>query len=82
MTEIETLLNDLRVGAKEPCDGCCYGEDMTKAADLIERLQRRVTVLEMVITQDLDPWDCSDQANLMIVEELRARAPQQQERGK
>ncbi len=37
----------------------------------IERLRRRVTVLEMVIRQDLEPDDCSDDANRMIVEGIR-----------
>lgn len=40
--------------------------DMAKA--LIESLQRRVTVLEMVIYEDLPIDECSDGLNLMIVE--------------
>lgn len=39
MTEAEQLVHDLRTAAKEPCDGCCYGESMVKAADEIERLR-------------------------------------------
>lgn len=40
--------------------------DMAKA--LIESLQRRVTVLETVIYEDLPLDECSDGLNLMIVE--------------
>jgi hypothetical protein len=44
-----------------------------EAADEIERLHRRVTVLEMVISEELDPYDCCDDANEMIVKEIRDR---------
>jgi hypothetical protein len=55
--------------------GCqnCYGTVMDDAADEIERLRRRVVVLEMIIRQDLHPDDCSDDANRMIVEAIDAR---------
>ena len=34
-----TIQQRLRTAAKEPCDGCCYGEDMELAADEIDRLR-------------------------------------------
>ena len=34
------IVERLRAAAKEPCDGCCYGETMELAADEIERLRR------------------------------------------
>lgn len=36
---MQNLVEHLRKSATEPCDGCCYGESMTKAADEIERLR-------------------------------------------
>lgn len=33
------IVDRLRKAAKEPCDGCCYGETMEQAADEIERLR-------------------------------------------
>jgi hypothetical protein len=33
------IIERLRKNAKEPCDGCCYGETMELAADEIERLR-------------------------------------------
>ncbi len=44
-----------------------------EAAKEIERLRRRVTVLEMVIREDLLPVDCSDDLNVMVVEEIHKR---------
>lgn len=35
-----TNLATLRKAATEPCDGCCYGDDMAQAADEIERLRQ------------------------------------------
>lgn len=46
---------------------------MLDAADKIEKLQRRVTVLEMVIQEELDEFDCCDEANRMIVENIHER---------
>lgn len=43
-------------------------------ADHVERLQRRVRVLEMVIDEELDAYDCADDANRMIVEGVRDKA--------
>lgn len=37
-------------------------------------LKRRVTVLERVIAEDLNPNDCVDDANAMIVEEIHKRS--------
>ena len=54
-----------------------------EAADRIEALERRVVVLETVIAEDLDPYDCKDELNSMIVEEIRAaRAALAPEQGK
>lgn len=36
----------------------------------IERLQRRVTVLEMVIAQEMPAWNCQDDLNQMIVDDI------------
>lgn len=33
------LIATLRKAATEPCDGCCYGDDMVQAADEIEHLR-------------------------------------------
>lgn len=44
---------------------------LLEAGAEIERLMRRVTVLEMVIRQDLEPDDCSDELNRMIVDGIR-----------
>ena len=43
------------------------------AADEIERLRRRVAVLEMVIDEELDQFECEDAANEMIVKEIHDR---------
>lgn len=39
----------------------------------IGRLRQRVAVLEMVISEELDPYDCCDDANEMIVQQIRDR---------
>lgn len=44
-----------------------------EAADEIEKLARRVTVLETVIAEDLRAADCSDELNEMIVVEIHER---------
>lgn len=44
-----------------------------KAATEIEKLRRRVVVLETVIYEDLPLNECSDGLNLMIVEEIIKR---------
>lgn len=41
--------------------------------DELERLRSRVAVLEMVIQEELDEFDCCDEANRMIVENIHER---------
>jgi hypothetical protein len=41
-----------------------------KAADEIEKLRRRVAALELIISEDLHPDDCSDDLNRMLVEQI------------
>lgn len=48
----------------------------------VERLQRRVVVLEMVIQEELDEFDCCDDANRMIVESIHERGDAVSEAGK
>lgn len=48
-------------------------EVMMVEADEIEKLRRRVAVLETVIYEDLHPVECSDDMNLMIVEDIIKR---------
>lgn len=43
------------------------------AATEIERLGNRIAVLEMVISDELYPTDCCDDANAMIVENILER---------
>lgn len=50
-------------------DARCLG----RIADDLEALSRRVVVLEMVIQEELDEFDCRDEANRMIVENIHER---------
>lgn len=43
-------------------------------ADELAAARRRITVLEMVIRQDMWPVDCSDDLNKMIVQDIHERA--------
>lgn len=46
-----------------------------RIADDMERLQRRVAALENIIAEDLPPWNCRDEINKMLVDEIwRKRA--------
>lgn len=45
-----------------------------KVAAEVERLRRRVTVLEMVISQECDGDFCRDDLNRMIVDDIRGRS--------
>jgi hypothetical protein len=66
--------NDLVAGGDHP--GTLTEANATliiNAVNGYDSLLRRVTVLEMVIRQDLSPFDCSDDLNKMIVEDIHAR---------
>jgi hypothetical protein len=53
-----------------------------RIADDLMLLQRRVTVLEQVIAEDLSPFDCSDELNKMVVVDiLRLRAEKKKAEG-
>lgn len=56
-------------GVVNNIDARCLG----RIADDLERLSRRVVVLEMVIQEELDEFDCNDEANRMIVENIHER---------
>lgn len=56
-------------GVVNNIDARCLG----RIADDLERLHRRVVVLEMVIQEELDEFDCCDDANRMIVESIHER---------
>lgn len=47
---------------------------LAKKNEEISKLKRRVTVLEMVIAEELNPNDCIDDANAMIAEEIHKRS--------
>jgi ribosome biogenesis SPOUT family RNA methylase Rps3 len=68
MTDILDALCDLRKQATEERSHFYVRKCVDDAVNEIERLRRRVVVLEMVIREDLHPEDCSDEANQMIVE--------------
>ncbi len=52
-------------------DARCLG----RVADDLERLHRRVAALENIIAEDLPPWNCRDELNKMLVDEIwRKRA--------
>lgn len=62
-------------GVVNNIDARCLG----RVADELAAARSRITVLEMVIRQDLWPLDCSDDLNKMIVEDIHGRfsvAPQ------
>lgn len=70
------IVERLREQAKHAAAESGWGADnfiTHEAADAIERLRRRVTVLEMIISEELDPYDCCDDANEMIVQQIRDR---------
>ncbi|MET4184919.1 hypothetical protein ABIB94_007048 [Bradyrhizobium sp. JR7.2] len=46
---------------------------LRETADELEKLRRRVAVLEMVIQEELDEFDCCDEANRTIVENIHER---------
>lgn len=54
--------------------------DMAK--ELIQKLRRRVVVLEIVIAQEMPAWNCQDDLNQMIVDEICNRPSGHVERGK
>lgn len=52
-----------------------FGQLVVDAADDIEGLRRRVAALENIIAEDLPPWNCRDELNKMLVDEIwRKRA--------
>lgn len=66
MDDIVEMLR-LPVGCNPP------SEWELKAADEIVKLRRRVSALELVIAEDLQPEDCSDELNQMLVEDIHNR---------
>jgi hypothetical protein len=56
-------------GVVNNIDARCLG----RIADDLMLLRRRVTVLEMVITEEVDPYCCRDELNEMIVKDLHNR---------
>jgi len=57
-------------GVVNNIDAGCLG----RIADDLMLLRRRVTVLEMVIKEELHGWDCHYDTNRMIVEEIQDRS--------
>lgn len=47
--------------------------NLGRIADDLASAYRRVTVLEMIIRQDLWPFDCSDELNKTIVQDIHDR---------
>lgn len=66
------------------CSNCCAqgptdrepktGWNTRFKAAKCESLLRRVAVLEMVIKEELHGWDCHDDLNKMIVDEIQDRS--------
>jgi len=67
----------LSCGGPTICPKCDCGQfdaaTVLQQAKVMEKLRSRITVLEMVIYEELLTVDCYDDANAMIVEEIRDR---------
>jgi hypothetical protein len=48
-------------------------DELRDTQDEVERLQKRMAVLEMIIREELEPDDCACEVNKMIVIELRKK---------
>jgi hypothetical protein len=56
---MDDLVATLRKAAKEPCDGCCFGDEMVQAADEIARLRAalaEIVVRTMPYQDDHEGW--------------------------
>lgn len=77
MTDAADLSEFLKFRYSAPPECCKCGDcqlvpmDKLRAAvERIEIMKRRIKVYETVILEELDPTDCRDRANQMIVEQL------------
>lgn len=59
-------------GCMMPDGGECCAGHAAVVADW-HRQRRRIAVLEMIILEELNPFDCQDEANGMIVQDLHDR---------